>query len=184
MGIKGLWKVSFNHINRKGCCWTDLTQIISPAYETRPLHEFAIVEGFRRGSKQGSEPALMKIGVDGRSVMVLKLYLIYWALEPLLILCASTWMYEACAVFQYNHAGAGPSPKLCTLFYRLIGLHKAVCHVHFVFNGRDRPATKWGKQVKVSPHFLTHGFQELITAFGFTWHAVRLVYSVRYSVYY
>ena len=68
------------------------------------------MEGFRRGSEQGLEPPLMKIGVDGRSIMVLKLYSIYWAFEPLLILCASTWMYKACqcAAFQHNHAGAGP----------------------------------------------------------------------------
>ena len=138
------------------------------------------MEGFRRGSEQGLEPPLMKIGVDGRSIMVLKLYSIYWAFEPLLILCASTWMYKACqcAAFQHNHAGAGPSPELHMLFYQLVGLYKAACHVHFVFNDRDRPATKQGKQVKVSPHFLAHGFQELITAFGFTWHTVRLVYSV------
>ena len=84
MGIKGLWKVSSNHVKRKGCCWTDLTQIISPACETWPLCEFAVVEGFRRGSEQGSALALMKIGVDGRSVEVLKLYSIYQAFEPLL----------------------------------------------------------------------------------------------------
>jgi hypothetical protein len=83
-------------------------------------------------------------------------------------------MYEACAVFQHNHASAGPSPELCTLFYRLIGLHKVACHVHFIFDGRDHPATKRGKWVKVTPHFLTRSFQELITAFGFTWHMVRL----------
>ena len=85
------------------------------------------MEGFRRGSEQGLEPPLMKIGVDGRSIMVLKLYSIYWAFEPLLILCASTWMYKACqcAAFQHNHAGAGPSPELHMLFYQLVGLYKA-----------------------------------------------------------
>lgn len=159
--------------------WADFTQIISPACETRPLREFAIAEGFRRGAEQGSEPVLMKIGVDGRSVM--KSHLIYGTFEePLLTFCASTWMYEACMVFQHNHAGAGPSPELRTLFYRLIGLHKAACHAHFVFDGKDRPTMKRGKQVKVAPHFLARGFQELITAFGFTWHMVRSVCSVRH----
>jgi hypothetical protein len=184
MGIKGLWKVSSNHVKQKGSHWTDLTQIISPACEIWPLCEFTVMEGFRRGLEQGSEPALMKIGVDGRSIMVLTPYSIYWTFEPLLILHASTWMYEACAVFQHNHAGAGPSPELRTLFYRLTGLHKAACHIHFIFDSRDCLATKRGKKVKVAPRFLTRGFQELITAFGFTWHTVILVCSVRHSVYY
>jgi hypothetical protein len=90
-----------------------------------------------------------------------------------LIFRGSTWMHEACAVFQYNHAGAGPSPELRTLFYRLVGLHKVACHGHFVFDGRDRPAMKRQRQVKPAPHFLTRGFQELVTAFGFTWHTVK-----------
>ncbi|KIK80484.1 hypothetical protein PAXRUDRAFT_115651, partial [Paxillus rubicundulus Ve08.2h10] len=122
-------------------------QIISPACEIQPLREFAVVEGFRRGAELGSEPVLMRIGVDG-----------------------SMWMHEACAVFQHNHAGAGPSPELQMLFYCLAGLHKAACHAHFVFDGKDRPATKRGKRVKIAPHFLARGFQELIVAFGFTWH--------------
>ncbi|KIK78056.1 hypothetical protein PAXRUDRAFT_834741, partial [Paxillus rubicundulus Ve08.2h10] len=124
-----------------------LWKIISPACKIQPLHEFAVVKGFRRGAELGSEPVLMRIGVDG-----------------------STWMHKACTVFQHNHAGAGPSPELQTLFYRLTRLHKAACHAHFIFDGKDRPATKWGKQVKIVPHFLAHGFQELIVAFGFTWH--------------
>ncbi|KIK90475.1 hypothetical protein PAXRUDRAFT_831690 [Paxillus rubicundulus Ve08.2h10] len=113
MGIKGLWK------------------IISPACEIQPLCEFAVVEGFRRGAELGSEPVLMRIGVDG-----------------------SMWMHEACTVFQHNHAGVGPM----------------ACHAHFIFDGKDCPATKWGKQVKIVPHFLACGFQELIMAFGFMWH--------------
>jgi hypothetical protein len=63
MGIKGLWKVSSNHVKQKGSRRTDLTQIISPACEIWPLREFTVMEGFRRGLEQGSEPALMKIGV-------------------------------------------------------------------------------------------------------------------------
>ncbi|KIM59476.1 hypothetical protein SCLCIDRAFT_126055 [Scleroderma citrinum Foug A] len=43
-------------------------------------------------------------------------------------------------------------------------------HAHFVFNGPQRPKLKCGKQVKSAPHFLTQCFQELISAFGFTWH--------------
>ncbi|KIK92542.1 hypothetical protein PAXRUDRAFT_829848 [Paxillus rubicundulus Ve08.2h10] len=129
MGIKGLWK------------------IISPACKIQPLCEFAVVEGFRRGTEPGSEPVLMRIGVDG-----------------------STWMHEACTVFQHNHAGAGPSPELWTLFYRLARLHKVACHAHFVFDGKDRPATKQGKRVKIASHFLARGFQELIVAFWFMWH--------------
>ena len=48
----------------------DFMQIISPACEIQPLCEFAVVEGLQRSSEQGSEPALMKIGVDGRFITV------------------------------------------------------------------------------------------------------------------
>ncbi|KAL4065527.1 PIN domain-like protein [Scleroderma yunnanense] len=43
-------------------------------------------------------------------------------------------------------------------------------HTHFVFNGPQRPKLKCGKHVKNAPHFLTQHFQELLSAFGFTWH--------------
>ncbi|KAL4069254.1 PIN domain-like protein [Scleroderma citrinum] len=43
-------------------------------------------------------------------------------------------------------------------------------HTHFIFDGPQRPKLKHGKHVKNAPHFLTQRFQELLSAFGFTWH--------------
>ncbi|KAL4067454.1 PIN domain-like protein [Scleroderma yunnanense] len=43
-------------------------------------------------------------------------------------------------------------------------------HAHFIFDGPQRPKLKHGKHVKNAPHFLTQHFQELLSAFGFTWH--------------
>ncbi|KAL4069005.1 PIN domain-like protein [Scleroderma citrinum] len=43
-------------------------------------------------------------------------------------------------------------------------------HTHFIFDGPQRPKLKCGKQVKNVPHFLMQCFQELLSAFRFTWH--------------
>ena len=82
-------------------------------------------------------------------------------------------MHTVCNVFTYNHAGAGESPEIRTIFYQLVTVLQMLLHAHFVFDGPQRPKLKRGKHVKSAPHFLTQCFQELISAFGFTWHDVR-----------
>jgi hypothetical protein len=92
------------------------------------------------------------------------------------LICArndSTWMHAICPVFQFNHAGAGQSLELRTLFHRLAAILAIPIHVFFVFDGGHRPTTKWGKKVKWKIHWLTHTFQELLDAFGFGWYEVH-----------
>ena len=84
----------------------------------------------------------------------------------------SLWMHSICNVFTYNHAGVGESPEIRTIFYRLVTVSQMLLHAHFVFDSPQRPKLKRGKHVKSAPHFLTRRFQELISAFGFTWHEV------------
>ena len=84
----------------------------------------------------------------------------------------SLWLHTVCGAFTHNHAGAGESPEMRTIFYRLVTVSQMLLHAHFVFDGPKRPKLKRGKHVKIAPHFLTQRFQELISAFGFTWHEV------------
>ncbi|KIM54585.1 hypothetical protein SCLCIDRAFT_136619 [Scleroderma citrinum Foug A] len=121
-------------------------QAVAPAASWHALNEFVVTEGFRPCSASGP-PQLMCIGFD-----------------------VSLWMHTVCNVFTYNHAGAGESPEIQTIFYQLVTILQMLLHAHFVFNGPQRPKLKCRKQVKSAPHFLTRCFQELISAFGFTWH--------------
>ncbi|KAG1890215.1 PIN domain-like protein [Suillus subluteus] len=77
-------------------------------------------------------------------------------------------MHSVCAVFQFNHAGAGKSPELRTLFFRLGTLLKLPLHVVFVFDGLKRLPEK-GRMVRNSPHWLTCDFQRMLELFGFKW---------------
>jgi hypothetical protein len=80
----------------------------------------------------------------------------------------SAWMHSICAVFQMNHAGAGKSPELRTLFFRLRVLLKLPLHIIFVFDGLTRLPDK-GHKVRHSPHWLTRDFQCMVDLFGFRW---------------
>ncbi|KAG2054558.1 PIN domain-like protein [Suillus hirtellus] len=77
-------------------------------------------------------------------------------------------MHSVCAVFQINHAGAGKSPELRTLFFRLQTLLKLPLHAVFVFDGLERLPDK-GHKVRSSPHWLTRDFQRMLELFGFHW---------------
>ncbi|KAI0666288.1 PIN domain-like protein, partial [Trametes maxima] len=67
------------------------------------------------------------------------------------------------------HAQAGENPELRAFFYRLAMLAERPMHLIFVADGPLRPKVKRGKQVKVSPHWLTEGMQRFVEAFGFGW---------------
>lgn len=78
----------------------------------------------------------------------------------------SSWMHSVCAIFRINHAGAGKSPELRTLFFRLGNLLKLPLHTIFVFDGLDRLPDK-GRKARNSPHWLTRDFQRMVELFGF-----------------
>ncbi|KIJ06861.1 hypothetical protein PAXINDRAFT_19940 [Paxillus involutus ATCC 200175] len=122
-------------------------ELVLCAADERSLLELAANEGFKPQAGTTSGVDLFKVRVD-----------------------TSTWMHAICPVFQFNHAGAGQSLELRTLFHRLAAILAIPIHVFFVFDGGHRPTTKWGKKVKWKIHWLTHTFQELLDAFGFGWY--------------
>ena len=76
------------------------------------------------------------------------------------------------SAFAHNHAQFGQNPELRTLFYCLAGLLQYCADVVFVFDGPCRASIKWGKNVRTTPHWLTSGMQEMLTALGFVWYTV------------
>ena len=61
-----------------------------------------------------------------------------------------------------------------TLFHRLAKLLQLCADVVFVFDGPGRAKVKRNKRVRMTPHWLVEGMQEMLTAFGFTWYTVCL----------
>ena len=62
--------------------------------------------------------------------------------------------------------------SLHCLFSRLIALSEVVISAHFVFYGPNQPMPKPGQEVKAAPLLLVQRFQDMLTAFGFSWHVV------------
>lgn len=73
------------------------------------------------------------------------------------------------------HYQAGENAELHTLYFRLLRLLKLSLKPIFVFDGPSRPSVKCSKHVLTAAHWLTTGFKQLITAFGFDHHTVRAV---------
>ena len=79
--------------------------------------------------------------------------------------------------FKTGHAQYGENPELRVMFYRLAMLANRPLHAIFVADGPLRPKIKRGRQVKMTPPWLTEGTQRLVNAFGFGWIEVRTHYS-------
>lgn len=103
---------------------------------------------------------------------MLGMMLLFFCMFIELTHAVSLWMHSVCAVFRINHAGAGKSPELRTLFFRLQTLLKLPLHAVFVFDGLERLPDK-GRKVRSSPHWLTCDFQRMLELFGFHWTEVR-----------
>ncbi|KAI6126773.1 PIN domain-like protein [Pisolithus sp. B1] len=86
---------------------------------------------------------------------------------------ASAWMYSLVNVFSWRQAGTGQSHEMRVIFRRLSAISQLLLHAYFVFDGPDRPQLKRGKDIIClsGPRLLAQRFQELLTAFGFNWHA-------------
>lgn len=84
--------------------------------------------------------------------------------------CQSVFYHEA-------HSQTGENPELKALFHRLAHYLKYGIILIFIFDGPGRPSVKRGKKVGSKPHWLTQGFQELITAFGYHIFTVSSVLS-------
>jgi Holliday junction resolvase YEN1 len=96
----------------------------------------------------------------------------------------SIWIGQAQAIFNSRElrAQAGENPELRVLYFRLARLLKLPVTAVFVFDGPKRPAVKRGKQVRPKPHWLTHGLEALVTAFGFHSHQVIYCFSLSLAV--
>ena len=82
-------------------------------------------------------------------------------------------MYDLCSGFTQHRVGTQKSLETRIVFSRLVSLSEMVLCAHFVFNGPSQPQPKPGKDAKAAvPSLLTQHFQEMLTAFGFSWHVV------------
>lgn len=80
-------------------------------------------------------------------------------------------------MYNPSHSQMGQNPELKILFYKLTWLLEACITPIFVFDGPDQPSVKRGHPVRPKPIWMTAAFQELITAFGFHIHEVRVSHS-------
>ena len=76
------------------------------------------------------------------------------------------------SVFAQHHTGSRKLLEACFLFSCLIALSEVVISAHFVFYGPNQPMPKPGQEVKAAPLLLVQRFQDMLTAFGFSWHVV------------
>ncbi|KIK32990.1 hypothetical protein CY34DRAFT_100436, partial [Suillus luteus UH-Slu-Lm8-n1] len=120
-------------------------QRVALSAENRTLKELAVSELKTEDVEGDRKVHLFKVGID-----------------------ASLWMHSVCAVFQINHAGAGKSPELQTLFFRLWTLLKLPLHAVFIFDGLQHLPDK-GRNIRSSHHWLTRDFQCMLESFGFPW---------------
>ena len=58
------------------------------------------------------------------------------------------------------------------VFSCLVSLSEMVLCAHFVFDGPSQPMPKPGKEAIAVPFLLMQHFQEMLTAFSFSWHVV------------
>ncbi|KAF8584477.1 PIN domain-like protein, partial [Ramaria rubella] len=73
----------------------------------------------------------------------------------------SIWFYRV------QKSRGGQNPELLALFFRCCRLLKLPVLVLFVFNGRDWPTFKQGKNARQTKHWLVDKFRTLVDAFGF-----------------
>ncbi|KAI6142361.1 PIN domain-like protein, partial [Pisolithus tinctorius] len=84
----------------------------------------------------------------------------------------SAWMYSLLNVFSWCQAGTGWSHEIRTIFHCLSSISQMPLHPYFIFDGLDCPQLKRGKDIvrPCYPPLLVQRFQELLMAFGFSWH--------------
>ena len=83
-------------------------------------------------------------------------------------------------MFSWPQAGTAGSPEIDIIFSRLAAISQMLLHPYFVFDGPDCPQLQWGKGTVFtsSPPLLLQHFQELLTAFGFSWHIVSCLLQI------
>jgi len=135
------------------------------------LGEFAVNEGFRRPFREYGAPRILMAGFNGR-------YVFFFCGVHVNHSSLSSWIHEMSSGFAQRHAGSRKSLEARLLFSRLIALSEMVVGAHFVFNGPNQPEPKPGREVKAAPLLLVQRFQDMLTAFGFSWHVVGHTFIV------
>jgi len=90
----------------------------------------------------------------------------------------SAWIYSLTNVFSYRNAGTGRSHEMPTIFFWLSTISQMLIQPYFIFDGQDRPWFPGGyeRSYGTGPSLLVQRFQELLNAFGFSWHTVGVSY--------
>ena len=145
-------------------------QILAPAVQQRDLTELAVAEGFVP-NRHGLQTII--VGVDARWDSILSLIHLISRLFP----AGSIWFTQAQFAFRAGHAQAGENPELRAIFYKLAHLLQIPITPLFVFNGAQRLSMKRGVRVVKKPNWLTKPMQELISAFGFEYYTVCILWS-------
>ena len=81
------------------------------------------------------------------------------------------WFYHATC------GRGGENPELRTLFFRCSRLLGIPLLPLFVFDGPKRPSMKRNKKISGKAHWLTDGMKNIVEAFGFEWHTVKIFLS-------
>lgn len=83
---------------------------------------------------------------------------------------ASGW-FEQCQQQTWYRANprSGQNPPLRSFIFRLARLARLPVHIVFCYDGSGRPSVKRGKQVVMSPHWMTRSTQRVLDAFGIPW---------------
>ena len=90
----------------------------------------------------------------------------------MILITPSSWMHNLCSGCTQRLVGTRKSLETRIIFSRLVTLLEIVLRAHFVFDGLSQPQPKPGKGAKAIPSLLTQHFQEMLAAFGFSWHVV------------
>ena len=81
-------------------------------------------------------------------------------------------MHNLCSGFTQHLVGTQELLEMHIIFSRLVALLEMVLCAHFIFDGPSQPQPKPGKGARAILSLLTEHFQEMLTAFGFSWHVV------------
>lgn len=90
----------------------------------------------------------------------------------MILIVPSSWMHNLCSGYTQHLIGTRKSLEMRIVFSRLVALSEIVLCAHFVFDGLSQPQPKPGKGAKAVPSLLMWHFQEMLAAFGFSWHVV------------
>ncbi|KIK73728.1 hypothetical protein PAXRUDRAFT_29230 [Paxillus rubicundulus Ve08.2h10] len=106
---------------------------------------------------------------------------------PLLLLALANWYYgtaphvpyvigvdarfEQCQqqMWYRAHPRSGQNPLLCSFIFRVACLARLPIHLVFCYDGKERPCTKRGREVRTSDHWMVCPTRRILNAFNIPW---------------